>query len=136
MLSKATGLWVVGLVTLVPYGTYYLFAHATRDQYALLITAVLFWIFGYWSVVGPLLAAVKVRRVFRTIERASSRDELEKALRSEEAREVAIELIASEHGIPRFLAARVFQLLVNGLSAASAAQSALGSTTDGRSSDR
>lgn len=45
-------LWVVGLLTLVPYGTYYLLVHASADQYALLITLVLFWIFSYWGLLG------------------------------------------------------------------------------------
>ena len=60
MFLGATLLWVAGLVTIVPYGTYYLLFHAERDQYALLITLVLFWIFGYWGVVGPVLGACLV----------------------------------------------------------------------------
>ena len=113
MLTRAAAVWVLGLLTVVPYGTYYLFFHAPRDQYAFLITFVLFWIFGYWGVVGPLVAAMKVRRVFRAIEQAMSRDDLVGVLRGEEAKEVAIDLIASEHHIPRFLAARVYKLLVS-----------------------
>jgi hypothetical protein len=112
MLVKATLLWVVGLLTLVPYGTYYLLFEAPREQYALLITLILFWIFGYWSLVGPLFMAVKVRSVFRAIESAGSKDELEKALRSPDARDVAIDFIATENHIPRFLAARVYALLI------------------------
>lgn len=107
--------WILGLLTLVPYGTWYLFVHATRDQYALLITLILFWIFGYWGVVGPILAAVKVRQVMRAIELANSGDDLVKALRSPEAREVAIDLIATENHLPRFLAARLYQRLVSRL---------------------
>jgi hypothetical protein len=111
MLVKAISLWVVGLLTLVPYATYYLLFESSREQYALLITFVLFWIFGYWGVVGPLLAAVKVRSVFRAIELAQSRDDLVKVLEGPDTRDVAIELIASENHIPRFLASRVFDLL-------------------------
>jgi hypothetical protein len=74
---------------------------------------VLFWIFGYWGVVGPLMAAIKVRRVFRAIEAAQSKEELLSRLRSPEAREAAIDFIASENGIPRFLAARVYRLLLS-----------------------
>jgi hypothetical protein len=133
MLARAIALWVVGLVTLVPFGTYYLLFHADRDQYALLITLVLFWIFGYWGVVGPLLAALKVRKVFRAIELAKSKDDLEKLLRSEDARQVAIELIASENHIPRFLAARVLKLLLSRLSVGSAEQSSPGPQIRGRS---
>jgi hypothetical protein len=112
MIVKAVVVWVAGLLTLVPFGTYYLFFEAPREQYALLVTGVLFWIFGYWGVVGPLVAAIRVRRVFRAIELAGTRDELERALRSEETAEVAIEFIATENGIPRFLARRVYALLV------------------------
>lgn len=130
MLAKAIGVWVVGLLTIVPYGTYYLFYEAQRDQYAFLIVMVLFWIFGYWGVVGPVLAAIKVRRVFRAIERAKSGEELLAQLRSPEAREVAIDLIASENHIPRFLATRVFDLLASRLSTKGSS-----SATSGRARD-
>ncbi len=117
MLRRAVILWIVGMLTLVPYGAYYLLFEATRDQYALLITGVLFWIFGYWGVVGPLLGALKVRAVFRVLERAGEQGNLHAALRSPGTREVAIDLIASENHIPRFLAARVYALLIDGLAA-------------------
>lgn len=115
MLRKAAALWVLGLLTIVPYGTYYLFFEAPRDQYALLITFLLFWVFGYWGLVGPLLTAFKLRAVFRTIERARSKDDLLRLLQGPDAREAAIELIASENHIPRFLAARVYGLLMSRL---------------------
>jgi hypothetical protein len=119
MFLKAVVVWSVGLLTAVPYGTYYLFFHAPRDQYALVITLVLFWVFGYWSVVGPLMGVVKVRQVMRTIEQAKSKEALLKALQSNEAHDVAIDLIARENQIPRFLAVRVYELLVRKLSAVS-----------------
>lgn len=112
MLAAAIGVWILGLVTLVPYGTYYLFYEAQRDQYAFLIVGVLFWIFGYWGVVGPLLAALKVRRVFRAIEQARTKGDLLATLRSAQARDVFIDLIAAENRIPRFLAAFVYRLLL------------------------
>ena len=116
MLVKATVLWVAGLLTLVPYGTYHLFFEASRDQYALLITLILFWVFGYWGVVGPLLMGLKVRSVFRAIELARSRDDLIKALKSPDTKDVAIDFIATENHIPRFLASRVYDLLIGRLS--------------------
>lgn len=116
MFLGATLLWVAGLVTIVPYGTYYLLFHAERDQYAFLITLVLFWIFGYWGVVGPLLGAIKVRRVFRALEHAHAEGRLREALQSADAQDAAVELIATENRIPRFLARRVYRLLVRGLS--------------------
>jgi hypothetical protein len=115
MIAKAVLLWVAGLVTFVPYGTYYLFFEAPRDQYALLITAILFWIFGYWGVVSPLLMILKVRSVFRAIEAAGSNAELARVLQSPDAKDVAIDFIAKENHIPRFVAARVYKLLITSL---------------------
>jgi hypothetical protein len=109
---KALVVWLVGLVTLVPWATYYLFFRAERDQYALLITLILFWIFGYWSLVAPILTALKIRRLFRALERAQARGEAVRVLRSEDARDSAIDLIASENRIPRFLVARLYDRLV------------------------
>src|SRR5690606_9330777 len=63
-------LWIVGLLTIVPYGIYHLIFHVEREHLAFNITLVLFWIFGYWGVVGPILAAIKVRAAFRALERA------------------------------------------------------------------
>lgn len=119
VLPGAILVWVVGLFTAVPYATYYLLFEAQRSQYAALITFVLFWIFGYWGVVGPVLAAIKVRRVFRAIEQATSKDDLAAVLRRADTQEMAIEMIASDNHIPRFLAARVYRLLVERLSASS-----------------
>ena len=124
MLGWAVTVWIAGLLTIVPYGTYYLLFDARPDQYALLITLVLFWIFGYWGMAGPVLALIKIRRVFKAIERVRSRDDLLGTLRSANARDTAIDLIASENHIPRFLAARVYNLLLSRLSSAGNSSSA------------
>lgn len=109
MLRNVTFLWIFGLVTIVPAGLYHLLFTAGRDEYAFLITIVLFWIFGFWGVVGPLLSAYKVRQVFRAIELAADGDELKRILQSGDAEEVAIDVIAAENRIPRFLARKVFR---------------------------
>ena len=116
MLLWAVLVWVAGLLTIVPYGTYYLFFHAEKSQYAFLITLVLFWVFGFWGVVGPILAAVKVHSVFRAIERAQAQGKLLEAMKSKETQDLAVEMIASENRIPRFLAAKVYRLLVERVS--------------------
>lgn len=116
MLGKAVLVWVVGLLTGVPYATYYLFFEAPRDQYALLITGILFWIFGYWSLAGPLCMAVKLRAVFRALESARSAEELEGILKGAEARDVAIDFLASENHLPRFLAAWLYDRTTAALS--------------------
>ncbi len=114
-MRRALILWIVGLATAVPYATFYLLFRAPREQYALLITFVLFWVFGYWGVVGPLIAALKARAIFRTLESATSREEFVSALRSPEAREVAIQHLAVDNHIPKFVASRVFDGIVKRL---------------------
>lgn len=111
MVIRFAILWVVGLLTLVPYSIYYLFYQATREQYAFFIVLPLFWIFGYWGLVGPLVAAVRVRRVFKALEQVRSREELVALWNKPETREAAVDLIARENRLPRFLARRVLALL-------------------------
>lgn len=117
MFIKAVILWVLGLLTLVPYGIYYLLFEAAKDQYALLIVGILFWVFGYWGVVGPLLTLAKVRTVLRALEASRSKAKLLNVLKNPDARDIAIDLIATENHIPRFVAARVCDLVVRRLSA-------------------
>lgn len=118
MVMRAAIIWILGLVTLVPYVTWFVLFRASPDQYAILITLVLFWIFGFWGVVGPFIAMVKVRTVFRALERVQTKDDLLATLRSADARDVAIDLIATENHIPRFLAVRVYNLLLSRLALA------------------
>jgi hypothetical protein len=110
MMIRIVMLWVLGLLTIVPYGIYQLLFTAQRDEYALLITLVLFWIFGFWGVVAPLVAATRVRRLMRALETAQSRDKLLELFQSNESEAVAIDLIASENGLPRFLAKKIYRL--------------------------
>jgi hypothetical protein len=109
-------LWVTGLLTLVPYCVYYLLYEAPREQYALFITLPLFWIFGYWGVAGPLIAAVRVRQVFRLLEQVRTREQLVELWNRPETREAAVDAIARENRLPRFLARRVLALMERRLS--------------------
>lgn len=112
MFLRAAVLWVIGLLTLVPWGIYYLFFNASSDQYALVIVSVLFWIFGYWGVVGPILAAIRVQQVMKLIEMVKTREQLRELVQKPEMQETAIDLIAGENHISKFLARRVLTLLV------------------------
>jgi hypothetical protein len=112
MFFWASVLWVTGLLTAVPYAAYYLFYYAPRDEYAPLITFVLFWVFGYWGVAGPVIMMVKVRRVFRRLEAAQDAASLAASLQTKDTEEVMIDFIASENKIPRFIAARLYRLLI------------------------
>ena len=117
MIIRVTILWVLGLLTIVPYSIYHLLYYAPRDEYALLITLVLFWIFGFWGVVGPILSAIKIRRVFRALEMAQSKEKLKEILSSKEAQDAAVDLIASENRVPKFLAKKLFFAAIRKLSA-------------------
>lgn len=112
MLKRIAAIWLCVLFTAVPYAVYYLFFEAPREQYALLITFVLFWIFGFWGVVTPILSALQIRRVFKMLENARSREAWIEILRRPESQEAAIDLIASESNLPRFAAKWIFHLLV------------------------
>lgn len=101
-------LWVLGLLTIVPYGLYVLLFHAGREDYALLLVLVLFWIFGFWGVVGPLIAARRMYLLMRALERAGSGEELREILAGAESQEAALDLLAAENHLPRFLARRLY----------------------------
>jgi len=116
MIIRITVLWVLGLITIVPYAIYHLLYYAQREEYALLITLVLFWIFGFWGVVDPILTVVKVRRVFRALETAQSKEKLEEILNSKESQDAAVDLIASENHISKFLAKKLFFAAIRKLS--------------------
>lgn len=111
MFLAACALWVLGLMTLVPYATYHLLYLASRDEYAALITFVLFWIFGYWGVAGPLITLVKVRALFRRLHQAQTAEGLIQVLHNREAESIVIDMIAADNRLPRFVAARVYRLL-------------------------
>jgi len=105
---RITILWVLGIVLLVPYAIYRLLFVAEPDEYAFLIVFPLFWIVGFWGVVGPIFAAVKGHRLIRALEKAGSSDELKRAFVDNEGDEVLIELIRAENRIPRWLARKTY----------------------------
>lgn len=108
-------LWLVGLLLFVPYGIYYLFTEASREQYALIITLLLFWVLGFWALVTPLLSAWKVRQIFGALEQVHNSEQLRELVESPNSRDVAIDLIASENHVPRFIARRVYDSLLKRL---------------------
>ena len=112
MFRWAIIIWAIGLFTIVPYCVYYLFFEATRNQYAFFIVFPLFWILGYWGIVAPLLSAIKVRQFFKALEAVESEDELKLLVQDPDSKETAIELIASENHMPKFIARRLYNYIV------------------------
>jgi hypothetical protein len=111
----AVVVWIAGVLVAVPYAAWHLLFYAPRERYAVLITFILFWIFGYWGVVAPLVMIVKVRSIWRRLEQATNQDERRRLLLSPESRHVAIDVIASETRLPKFLARRVYHRVVRRL---------------------
>lgn len=105
---RITAVWVLGIVTLVPYAVYRLLFVAQPDEYAFLIVFPLFWIFGFWGVVGPLFAAVKAHRLLKALEAAQGSESLKKAFEENEGDDVVVDLIRSENRIPKWLARRIY----------------------------
>ncbi len=112
MTARITVLWILGLVTIVPFAVYRLLFEAERHEYVFLISVSLFWVFGFWGIVGPLIALVRVRRFLRLLQSARSADDARKRLTDPEGRELAIELIAAESRIPKWLARLVYRKLL------------------------
>ena len=101
---RITLLWIAGLVTIVPYAVYQLLFHAQREDYALLIILPLFWIFGFWGVVGPVLAAWRVHTLMRALEAAQGAGQIREAFERNEGKETVVDMLAVENRVPRFVA--------------------------------
>ena len=100
---------------LVPSSIYQLLFHAERDEYAFLIVAPLFWVFGFWGVVGPALAAWRVRTLMKALEAAQSSDQIRAAFEQHQGRDVIVDLVASEYRLPKFIARRVCDRVIREL---------------------
>ena len=64
-----TSLYVVGLIAIVAMSIWYLFIdYAGRDWIAFWIVMPFAWALGFWPTVLPVLSAIKVRRLMRTMD--------------------------------------------------------------------
>jgi len=112
MIGRILVLWVLGIFLIVPYSVHRLVTDARPGEYALLIVVPLFWIFGFWGVVGPLLAAARMQRLARALEGATGSEEVIEAFRNNEGEEVIVDLIASDTRLPRFLSRFMYRRLM------------------------
>ncbi len=111
MMLRVFILWVLGLLSIVPYAVYHLLFYAQRDEYAFLICVPLFWIFGFWGLVGPLITVWKIRRFMKAIDAMEDMQDLKDAYQQHLGDDVLIGIIAKESGLPRFVAAILFRKL-------------------------
>lgn len=108
MVRRIVAVWIVSGLILVPYCVYRLLYLAQPDEYALLIVLPLFWIFGFWGVAGPLVAAFRVHKLMRALDVAQDRRALREAFEQNEGREAIVDVIAIENRIPRFIARKLY----------------------------
>jgi hypothetical protein len=104
MIFRIVVLWVLGMIILIPLSLYRLLFNAQPEEYAFLIVAPLFWVFGFWGAVGPLLAAQRIRRLMKALEKAQDAAQARAAWEENGGDEAAVNLIASENRLPKFLA--------------------------------
>ena len=112
MIPTPAIVWILGLLAFVPYGLYYLFFYAEKSQYALIIVFLLFWIFGYWAVVTPIMTILKFRRLLKMAKEIQSWEKFLERMREGESEEVIVEWLSSENKIPKFLAKKVYRHLL------------------------
>ena len=110
---RITLLWIAGIVLIVPYSTYQLLFVAQREDYALLIVLPLFWLFGFWGVVGPVLAAWRVHRLINALGAATNSGEARKAFEENDGKETLVDMLANEHRVPRFVARRALDRVMS-----------------------
>ena len=104
MIFRILVLWVLGMIILIPLSLYRLLFHAHPQEYAFLIVAPLFWVFGFWGVVGPMLAAQRIHRLMKALGKAQDAAQARAAWEENGGDEAAVDLIASENRLPKFLA--------------------------------
>ena len=112
MIWRITLFWIIGGLIIVPWCINRLLFHAPKDEYAFLIVFPLFWIFGFWGVVGPAIGAWRVRKLMNALDHVQDRQQLIDAYHRHEGKEVIVDLIASDTGLPRFIARRFYDRVV------------------------
>lgn len=115
MIWRITLFWIVAGFIIVPWCINRLLFHAPRDEYAILIVFPLFWIFGFWGVVGPAVGAWKVHKLMNALEHITDRQQLIDAYQRHEGKEIIVDLIASDTGLPKFIARRFYDRVVSRL---------------------
>ncbi len=103
--------WLIGLITAVPAAGWYLLYHAERELYLPLIAFLVGWVFFFLPVVGALRGVVQAGRLLRELRGSETWEDVREKIRRGEAEDLVVSLIATEQGISRDRARRIYQLL-------------------------
>ena len=89
--------------------------HAVLIGWAVIVMFPIFWIFGFWGVVGPAIGAWRVHKLMNALEHIKDRQQLIEAYERHEGKEIIVDLIASDTGLPKFIARRFYDRVVSQL---------------------
>lgn len=103
--------WLIGLFTAVPVAGWYLLYEAERNLYLPLIAFLVGWVFFFLPIMGALRGVIRAGRLLRDLRGSETWDEVREKIRSGEAEDVVISLIAAEQGVSRDKARRIYEVL-------------------------
>jgi len=105
------GIWLAGLASFVPVLAVRLIFWAPREEYPLLITLILFWLFGYWSIVGPAAVAWRLYRIVRALRQSAASRNTVQGPSPAELEGIGVALLEGDQGVPRPLARWIVALV-------------------------
>ncbi len=118
MLTKSAGLlllYLIGAVAVLAWSLSHVFAGTvTHENTATLIVLPFAWIFGYWGIVGPLLAAWKIRQLQSVLEQHCERraQGLDPDVTEQDVEDALTRLASQENPIPERWARRLVRVLL------------------------
>ena len=108
--------YVAGLIGLAWWSLTGLFGGAPKEDWALMIVLPLAWLFSFWPIVGSLLLALKWRGLMKSLDTVDARLRSGESVRPDTRTEVVdalVDLAARENGVPRFVARRFIEKVVD-----------------------
>lgn len=125
-------IYLIGLVLTWGASIWFLFVdYAGKDWIPLLVVLPPAWTLSFWPMVGSLLLVLKIRSLHGTLEAMAKRARLNGGTMQEtdrqELTDLAVELVASEQKIPRFVARWMVRPVIARLSTPRAASNAASS---------
>jgi hypothetical protein len=118
VLKRSAGvflLWVIGCVAVPAWSLSHVFSGTVTPENAALVIVLPFaWIFGYWGVVGPLLAAWKIWQLQSVLEEHCRRKAagLDTSTTEGDVEDALTLLATQENPIPEKWARRLVRLLL------------------------
>lgn len=113
-------IYLLGIVITFGLSIWFLFIdYAGKDWVPLLIVMPFGWLLGFWPMAGSILMVFKIRRIQNSLDDMARRARANGGTLVESDRrelsDMAIEVISSETGLPRFLSRKAARYLISRL---------------------